>query len=144
MENERPSSECIPPRVTALRDVARPPLAGLPVREEPLRTTRDLRPSSAIPLSAWRGRSGQRYVVGVHALTAADPEAWCEAVVLAVRRDRAGRAEVVELAAGEADEPGPRPAAFADRARERGATEFHVHRLAADAVGRRAVLADLS
>ena len=57
------------------------------MREERLRATAGLRSSPA--LSSWRGRSGRRYIVGVH------PSSSClkswklrEAVLLAVRRDR--------------------------------------------------------
>lgn len=79
-------------------------------------------------LSAWRGRSGQRYVVRIgEALGEVEP-----AVVIAVARDPSGRASI--LAVGLA--PGFVPPA--------GANETHVHRLAETGEDRAAVVADLT
>jgi len=50
----------------ALRDLKDDRTRRQDVREERLKTTAGLRGSPALPLSAWRGRSGRRYVVGVH------------------------------------------------------------------------------
>src|SRR5689334_5354620 len=111
------------------------------VREERLRATAGLR--GGLPLSAWRGRSGRRYVVGVHALDETELLDVTDAVVLAVRRGDDGVAQVVAAAAaGKA----PRERArlgWMSRVRARGATEMHVHRLAEDEAERLAVLADL-
>ncbi|WP_279359325.1 hypothetical protein [Methylobacterium indicum] len=112
------------------------------MREERLRTATSLRGTPALPLSAWRGQSGRRYVVGIHALDD-DPSEVGDAVVIAVRRGGDGTAELVAVtAAGET----PRERlgrGWLTRARARGATEMHVHRLAEDAAARRAVVADL-
>lgn len=113
------------------------------VREERLRSTAGLRGTPALALSAWRGRSGRRYVVGVHELIEPDLAEMGEAVVIAVRRDQAGIAQPVSVAAsGES----PRERLHRNwlaRARLRGATEMHVHRLAETADERAAIVADL-
>jgi len=111
------------------------------VREERLRATAGI--SAQLPLSAWRGRSGRRYVVGVHPLCEADLLDVTEAVLIAVRRDRDGVARVVDIAAA-----GPQPRerlrfSWMRAVRDQGATEMHVHRLAHGDDGRRAVLEDL-
>lgn len=113
------------------------------VREERLRTTAALRGTPALALSAWRGRSGRRYVVGVHTLLEPDLDEVGEAVLIAVRRDAAGIAEPVAVAAAGT---GPRErfdGAWFARMRSRGATEMHVHRLAENEDERCAVVADL-
>lgn len=114
------------------------------MREERLRTMAGLRGAAAPSLSAWRGRSGRRYVVGVHDLAALELDEVDEAVVIAVRRDEAGIAEAVSItAAGR----GPRERLHRNwlaRARQKGATEMHVHRLAESEAERRAVVADLA
>lgn len=89
-----------------------------------------LRGVAAPALSAWRGRSGRRYVVGVHELAEPDLAEVDEAVVIAVRRDEAGIAQAVSIAA---TGKGPRERLHRNwlaRARQEGATEMHVHRLA--------------
>lgn len=113
------------------------------MREEPLRSTASLRGTPALVLSAWRGRSGRRYVVGIHELAEPELDDMGEAVVMAVRRDAAGNGELVSVAtAGES--PRERLARnWIARARNRGATEMHVHRLAEDEAERRAVVTDL-
>jgi hypothetical protein len=112
------------------------------VREERLRATAGLR-QAPLALSAWRGRSGRRYVVGVHPLEAADVLDVTDAVILAVRRDRDGVAQVIDIATA-----GSRPLAQARErwmaaVRERGATEMHVHRLAEGEDERLAIIEDL-
>ena len=110
-------------------------------REERLRTGR---PSTALALSAWRGTSGRRYVVGIHPVGSIAAEELLDAVVIAVRRNgdgfSAGIAKAVrvtscpDLASAQAFLSGlPKPV-----------TELHVHRLSADAVERAAVVEDLS
>ncbi|WP_298960466.1 hypothetical protein [uncultured Methylobacterium sp.] len=127
---------------TAMRDLENERSRRSDVREERLRTTMNLRGAPGLPLSAWRGRSGRRYVVGIHGVED-DPAELGEAVVIAVRRDGAGVAELLDVtAAGES----PRERlqrGWMTRARARGATEMHVHRLAEDEAERRAVVADL-
>lgn len=122
----------------ALRDLKDDRLKPSPVREERLRSTAGLCGSPALALSAWRGKSGKRYVVGVHPLTAATLEDLGEAVVLAVRRPDVGAAFLIEVA----DASGV-DAAWIVAARERGANELHVHRLAEDDDARAAIVADL-
>lgn len=94
---------------SALRDLKSDRASRPAVREERLRSG----------LSAWRGRSGRRYVVGVHPVTAEDH---APAVVLAVARDAAGIARIVTLSE---------------------ATELHVHRLAETDEARAAMVEDL-
>lgn len=98
---------------SALRDLKADHASRPAIREERLRST------PHVTLSAWRGRSGRRYVVSVHPVTAEDHG---PAVVIAVARDAAGIASIVTL--GEA-------------------TELHVHRLAETDEARAAVAADL-
>lgn len=113
------------------------------MREERLRTTAGLRGSPALALSAWRGRSGRRYVVGVHELGEPDLGEMGEAVVIAVRRDEAGIAVPVSVASsGESPREHLRRTWLA-HVRRQGATEMHVHRLAETEDERRAIVADL-
>jgi hypothetical protein len=112
------------------------------VREERLRATAGLRQSS-LTLSSWRGRSGRRYIVGVHPLVESEILEVTEAVIIAVRRDHDGTAHVIDIATA-----GSRPS---EQARTRwmttvqaqGATEMHVHRLADSDQERRAIIDDL-
>jgi hypothetical protein len=125
----------------AMRDLRNERARRAGVREERLRATVGLRGASK--LSSWRGRSGRRYVVGIHAATEADLVEVTRAVLIAVRRDREGIARVVDVAAAGEE---PRERARWDwmaKARSRGATEMHVHRLAEGEPERRAVMADL-
>ncbi|SEH35094.1 hypothetical protein SAMN02799636_01698 [Methylobacterium sp. 275MFSha3.1] len=108
-------------------------------REERLRSTAGLRGSPIMPLSAWRGRSGRRYVVRVLPVPAGDAEELCDAVVMLVGRDDSGLAEirgvsiVRGLASAQALIDGLPPAV----------TELHAHRLAQTDADRAAILADL-
>ncbi|HEV2559545.1 MAG TPA: hypothetical protein VGU45_13025 [Microvirga sp.] len=126
----------------AMRDLRQERTLRAGIREERLRATAGLRQQSPT-LSSWRGRSGRRYVVGIHPLDPAHVLEITDAIILAVRRDRDGIAHVIDGAAA-----GPRPSEEA-RTRwtvqvvEKGATEMHVHRLAEDDADRRAVLDDL-
>ncbi|GEL40140.1 MULTISPECIES: hypothetical protein [Methylorubrum] len=128
----------------ALRDLKDDRSRRADVREERLRTMAGLRGVAAPALSAWRGRSGRRYVVGVHELAEPDLAEVDEAVVIAVRRDEAGIAQAVSIAA---TGKGPRERLHRNwlaRARQEGATEMHVHRLAEGETERRAVVLDLA
>lgn len=116
------------------------PAAG--VREERLRAAAAF--GGALELSSWRGRSGRRYVVGVHALSEAELFDVTDAVALAVRRAGETAAEIVAIAdAGAGFRPKARRVWLA-QARAAGATELHVHRLAEGAPARAAVAADLA
>ena len=106
----------------ALRNIKADRAVPHPVREDRLLGTKPL------DLSAWRGRSGRRYVVRINPVL----EASEAAVVIAVDRDLAGRASI--LAVGLA--PGFVPPV--------GTAELHVHRLADTDEDRAAVVADLA
>lgn len=113
------------------------------VREERLRTTTGLRGTPALALSAWRGRSGRRYVVGVHTLCEPDLEEFDEAVLIAVRRDASGVAEPVAVVSAGLSACEKLDRGWLAGARRRGATEMHVHRQAEGEAERRAIVADL-
>src|SRR3712207_2477895 len=124
----------------AMRDLRGERARRAGVREERLRATAGLR-QAPLALSAWRGRSGRRYVVGVHPLESAEILDVTEAVILAVKRDPDGVAHVIDVATA-----GSRPVAQArsrwmEVVRHRGATEMHVHRLAEGEEERRAIVA---
>lgn len=113
-----------------------------PIREERLRTSAVLRCAPALALSAWRGRSGRRYVVGVHGLTVEAAEEALPAVLVAVRRNDAGLAVLLDLYSGETGASDV--AEWVGRAAGQGATELHVHRLAEGADERTRIVADLT
>jgi hypothetical protein len=124
-----------------MRDMRHERIARAIVREERLRATAGLREPPA--LTSWRGKSGRRYVVGIHPASEADIADVTDAVLIAVQRLDDGTAEVLDVAA-----PGPRSSArqrsrWLATMRSRGATELHVHRLAESEAERRAVVADL-
>jgi hypothetical protein len=112
------------------------------VREERLRATAGLRQAS-LPLSSWRGRSGRRYIVGVHPLVEAEILEVTDAIILAVRRDADGTAHVIDVATAGSRPSGTARTRWMDRMREQGATEMHVHRLADGDRERRAIIEDL-
>jgi hypothetical protein len=112
------------------------------VREERLRATAGLR-QAALNLSSWRGRSGRRYIVGVHPLVESEILDVTEAILIAVKRDQDGTAHVIDIATA-----GSRPSEQArvrwmQKVRQEGATEMHVHRLADGDQERRAIVDDL-
>lgn len=113
------------------------------MREERLRTASSLRETPALALSAWRGRSGRRYVVGIHELLQPDFEEMGDAVVIAVRRDESGIAAPVSVAASGKSPRERLHRNWLARARQSGATEMHVHRLAESESERQAIVADL-
>ena len=89
--------------------------------------------------TAWRGRSGRRYVASVFATADDHALGFTDAVLLAVSADRRILA---------ARESGPFGVEAALRRWQRsvaaaGATEIHVHLLAEDGISRRAALLDL-
>jgi hypothetical protein len=98
---------------------------------------------SSLTLSSWRGRSGRRYVVGIHPLEEAEVLAVTDAVILAVRRDESGTAHVIDVAtAGSQPSKGARTR-WMSFVRAKGATEMHVHRLAEGDRERHEIIADL-
>ena len=112
------------------------------MREERLRATAGLRQSS-LALSSWRGRSGRRYIVGVHPLVESEILDVTDAVIIAVKRDGDGTAHVIDIATA-----GSRPSEqsrtrWMSNVQAQGATEIHVHRLADDDQERRAIIDDL-
>lgn len=127
---------------TALRDLRGERTRRAGVREERLRATAGLRDTS-LALSSWRGRSGRRYVVGVHPLEEAEILSLTEAVILAVRRDSDGTAHVIDVATAGSRSGEEARARWMRAVRDRGATELHVHRLAEGEAERRAVIEDL-
>ncbi|MGN6098012.1 MAG: hypothetical protein ACTHP8_17490 [Bosea sp. (in: a-proteobacteria)] len=105
-------------------------------REMPLRSTASL---GERRFTAWRGRSGRRYVASV--FPSDDPHAlsFTDAVLLAVSADR-------RILAARDSGPFGIEAALGRWQRsvaEAGATEIHVHLLAEDGASRRAALLDL-
>jgi len=126
---------------TAMRDMRNDRTRRTDVREERLRTAAG--PRGSLELSSWRGRSGRRYVVGVHPLNETDIVDLTSAVVIAVRRDGDGVARLIDLATVGEHPRGRSRAAWVAAVRAQGATEMHVHRLAASDTERRAIIDDL-
>ncbi len=106
-------------------------------RETPLRSTAGL---SGRRFTAWRGRSGRRYVASVFAIMDDHALGFADAVLLAVAPDRR------ILAARDSGPFGVESALMRWRraAAEAGAGEIHVHLLAEDGPSRRAALRDLT
>jgi hypothetical protein len=129
------------PWSTALRELRNDRPRRADVREERLRATTGL--DRTIPLSSWRGRSGRRYVVGVHPLSERAVQDVTEAVILAVRRDGEGVAQLVDVASAGASPRERLRRSWTREAAERGATELHVHRLAKGDEERSAIVDDL-
>ena len=112
------------------------------MREERLRATAGLR-QAPLALSAWRGRSGRRYIVGVHSLDAAEVLDVTDAVILAVNRDPDGVAHVVDVATAGSGPVEQARNRWMASVREKGANEMHVHRLADGDDERRSIVDDL-
>lgn len=115
--------------------------AGLPkIREERLRSAAALHGAPALQLTAWRGRSGARYVCSIYDVEQPDLAA-DGLVVVAARRDESG---VGYLISARSFEPAdPRRQSWIAACRRDGATELHVHRLAANEADRQRAAADL-
>lgn len=94
--------------------------------------------------SSWRGRSGKFYAVGKRPLTADAVIDVCAAVVIAVRRDEVGIAKVVSVASAIGIGSRVEVEMWVEAARESGANELHVHRLAETTFERVAVVEDLT
>ena len=124
-----------------MRDMRHERLTRAMVREERLRAAAAMTDASS--LSSWRGRSGRRYVVGVHPLSEPDMAELDEAVVIAVRRSGDGDAALLGVASPGRSTPRVARLGWLAGMRARGATEMHVHRLADSESARQAVVADL-
>lgn len=105
-------------------------------REMPLRSAASL---GERHFTAWRGRSGRRYVASVFAVTDDHALGFTDAVLLAVSANRR------ILAARDSGPFGIEAALtrWQRAAADAGASEIHVHLLAEDGASRRAALLDL-
>lgn len=126
----------------ALRHLRADRLTRSAVCEEPLRTAGSCYDKGLLSLSAWRGRSGRRFVVVVHNLDTPDLVAEFPAVVLAVARDTCGRARLVAVRACQGGDPGF--LGWLAACALLGAEEVHAHRLARSEIDREAIAADLT
>ncbi len=127
----------MPVRFDPLRcDVSAERAARARVREERLRATVGL--EGSLSLSSWRGRSGRRYVVGIHGFAEIDVEDLVGAVLIAVRREGRGVARVIDVACGTLDR-----GEWLDAMKLRGAQEVHLHLLAASDAERVEIVEDL-
>lgn len=109
---------------------------ALAAREMPLRSTAGL---TERRFTAWRGRSGRRYVASVFSVTDDHALGFTDAVLLAVSSDR-------RILAARDSGPFGIEAALTRWRRSvamAGASEIHVHLLAEDGLTRRAALLDL-
>lgn len=106
-------------------------------RELPLRS---LSGAHGGRFTAWRGRSGRRYVSSSFAIHDEDALSFADAVLIAVGADRS------VLAVREAGPWGLEAAVtrWRDEAAAAGACEIHVHLIAASAEDRRRAVADLT
>lgn len=119
------------------------------VREEALRALADL--GETMPLTAWRGRSGRRYVVSVFPADAPPPTDG-GGVLLAVARAPDGGAVLLgSIGLDRQDGIEPDQAACADALarwrdimRARGACEWHLHLLVTRRLAQEAMRADLA
>ncbi|KRE09769.1 hypothetical protein ASE63_04385 [Bosea sp. Root381] len=104
--------------------------------EMPMRSTAGL---VGRRFTAWRGRSGRRYVASVFALGDEHALGFTDAVLLAVSEDRR------ILAARDSGPFGVEAALtrWQQAVARAGASEIHVHLLAEDGISRRAALLDL-
>jgi hypothetical protein len=105
-------------------------------REMPLRSAAGL---SERRFTAWRGRSGRRYVASVFTISDDHALGFTDAVLLAVSPDRQ------ILAARDSGPFGVEAALtrWRQAVAQAGAREIHVHLLAEDGMSRRAALLDL-
>lgn len=124
-----------------LRDLRADRETPCEVREERLRTMAGLRGTAAPALSAWRGRSGRRYVVGVVEIAQASADEFSETVVLAISRDEAGLGHIIRATA---DTDPTSIEIWLAVARRAGAVEIHIHRLGETTAARTAVVIDLT
>lgn len=150
------------PALSFMRDPQ--PATGIvaAVREEALRALADL--AEALPLTAWRGRSGRRYVVSVFD-AGEPPPIDGGGVILAVGRDSLDGATLLGSIGLAARMPGDDACAppsarapargsgahpadaldnWCDVMRGRGACEWHLHLLAHTPLAQEAMRADLA
>ncbi|GAU82612.1 hypothetical protein [Bosea sp. BIWAKO-01] len=109
---------------------------GADAREMPLRSAAGL---GERRFTAWRGRSGRRYVASVFSVTDDHALGFSDAVLLAVSEDR-------QIIAARESGPFGIEAALTRWRRSvvlAGASEIHIHLLAEDGLSRRAALLDL-
>jgi hypothetical protein len=125
----------------AMRDLRNDRMRRADVREERLRATAGLRASHT--LSSWRGRSGRRYIVGVHPLTESEVLDVTDAVILAVHRDETGTGHVIDVATVGSHPSENARTRWMLKAQNLGATEMHIHRLADSDDQRHAIVEDL-
>jgi hypothetical protein len=128
--------------LTSMRDMRHDRRTRALVREERLRATAGLREPPA--LTSWRGKSGRRYVVGIHPASEAEVAELSDAVLIAVQRGGDGTAQVLDVAAPGALRSKRQRLNWLASMRSRGVTELHVHRLAATDAERREVADDLA
>lgn len=132
---------------SALRALKADRQARDPVRHQRLRGRSAAHSLGSNTLSAWRGRSGKRYVVVVYTRDqlerrlAGTPTDLTEAVILAVRTHPTDTIATI-VAASEGLRPSTAANWLASLARI-GIDEFHVHRLAPAPPDRKAILLDL-
>lgn len=110
-------------------------------REERLRTTAGLRGRPALVLSAWRGASRRRYVVGIWDARHIELVELIESVAIGVTRDSHGIAQMQGVAAGLGHDAAEK---WLGEMRRKACTEVHIHRLCESAEGRSAVAGDLN
>jgi hypothetical protein len=112
------------------------PRARLAATECPLKGAGELKDRR---FTAWRGRSGQRYIASVFQITDSTALGYADAVLLAVSADRQ------VLAARDSGPFGVEDALirWRDAVRAAGAVEIHLHLLADDDSARQAALVDL-
>ncbi len=128
--------------LTSMRDMRHDRMTRALIREERLRATAGLREPPA--LTSWRGKSGRRYVVGIHPANEAEVAEISDAVLIAVQRGGDGTAQVLDVAAPAELRSKRQRLTWLASMRSRGVTELHVHRLAETDAERRAVAADLA
>lgn len=129
---------------SAVRDLKADRTRRTSIREERLRLCGSPSGPHATSLTAWRGCSGRRYVFGIYCMDDDSILSIERAVLLAVHRDAAGRAELVLPPTMLVADDERTLAKLRRSARSAGATEFHAYRLAASHLECLAVAVDLS
>lgn len=109
--------------------------------EELLLSSAGMRGSPAIPMTAWRGISGRRYVARIYRPHELSADEATRIVVIGIARDEGGNAHRRGVAAG-LDRASAE--SWLLRMRHSGCNEIHVHRTTADVAECRAIARDLS
>ena len=107
------------------------------IREQPIRVGSGL----GAGMSAWRGKSGKRWVATVREIKRCDAADLTDAVVLGIYRDEVGHARIVFATHSLSDEAAVR---LLRTLRTDVVTEIHTHRLADTDAERDAMVADLT